>query len=893
MIETLPSVQENDDCFEVDNVTENKNNYDKIQLFMDYSKTKFGCLVYEKNLCLLHILPQDMELTKNIELLTEINDDEEDPSLQFDNNKFTKDINLLIENILIQFNPETIIISSRFDEICYDVLVKKFKEKHLNIEIRSFAPIKENDNLGNIKILDNVSDKIFYSIINDKNKNNELIQNCIKSWIEYNNESNEINATANDSISFNMTSSKNIKNSNNQFNIQLKFLKYISLNDRVLVDENTIHSLRILPSIRKFGSDNLVTKGYFSLLELLDRTHLKSSKTMLRSWILSPSCSSEVLEKRYNFLDILLSTENNSVFDGLQMTFKKYSDMNNILLKLKSGSLTIYNWRKLNENFQYGIILYKELCELDYLNLEIDEDLKQLSDFDITDELTELSAYICNVIDFDESKDIDDIYIREGLFPEFDSLRETYNNLEDILSSIVMEVEEHVQNNFEVEFSQSKTYFNAVYIPQIGFLITIDLNDISPLIQKITSSWEQIFQTETNCYFKNEQTNTLDNEIGDIYCQIEDLKLDILLKLQQYVTTKHDLLITFGSIITKIDVYLSLAVVSDELNYVKPTLVTNSNDLIIKKGRHPLFETILPHYIANDFLLEGGTLLNIENCDANNGSWIDENAKRLAIVTGANASGKSVFMSQVGLIVYLAHIGCFVPAESARIGIVDMILSNIETKESISNNHSSFELDNIQMMKNLSVMTERSLILMDEFGKGTGVIEGPSLFGGILSYLKNRPDCPRVICCSHYHELFKEGIISPNSEGLKFYTTEIILNSDKIDKLNENMDKENRGITFLYRIKEGICNNSFGIYCASICGIAEEIIERATFLKRHTENGNDIMELFSSISKQDEITFDNNQSILKRFLSWDIDLESTSSSDELKTKLASLISSNI
>ncbi len=176
---------------------------------------------------------------------------------------------------------------------------------------------------------------------------------------------------------------------------------------------------------------------------------------------------------------------------------------------------------------------------------------------------------------------------------------------------------------------------------------------------------------------------------------------------------------------------LSFAQVARKNNYVKP-IVTEDNVLEIHQGRHPLLEQCADILIPND------TELNIE--------------KRLILLTGANSSGKSVYLKQVALIVYMAHIGSFVPAQSARIGLTDKILTRIATRESVSKNSSAFMIDLQQTNIALLNSTSKSLVLLDEFGKGTTSLDGIGLFCAVVeSFTSRGQECPKVIAATHFH----------------------------------------------------------------------------------------------------------------------------------------------
>lgn len=199
-----------------------------------------------------------------------------------------------------------------------------------------------------------------------------------------------------------------------------------------------------------------------------------------------------------------------------------------------------------------------------------------------------------------------------------------------------------------------------------------------------------------------------------------------------------------------------------------------------------------------------------------------------------------------GLLVYMAQIGCFTPALKAEIGIVDKIFTRIRTQESISKMQSSFEIDSEQISKALALCTDRSLLLIDEYGKGTDIIDGPALFGAIVLYLSKKIDCPRTIACTHFHELFRADVLSTEIPGVSFFQTDI-LQPEGVN-LTKNIPDDKLGITFLFKIKKGISTKSLGIYCAKVCGMKKEILERACQLNERLVKGLDLYDEFQMIT---------------------------------------------
>lgn len=208
----------------------------------------------------------------------------------------------------------------------------------------------------------------------------------------------------------------------------------------------------------------------------------------------------------------------------------------------------------------------------------------------------------------------------------------------------------------------------------------------------------------------------------------------------------------------------------------------------ITQGRHLLQEQSVDAFIPNDCHM--GEIKSM-------------------IITGANSSGKSVYMKQIGLIVFMAQIGCFVPANEAVIGIVDGIYTRIRTRESVSSDESSFAIDLRQIDKALDAATPKSLILIDEFGKGTLAVDGASLLVGVIRYLCETSN-PRCVIVTHMHEIFAANLIQDLPIGL--FSMQLYIEKGRV--------------CFLYHLKEGISDDSGGIECAIRAGLPPELVQR-------------------------------------------------------------------
>lgn len=295
--------------------------------------------------------------------------------------------------------------------------------------------------------------------------------------------------------------------------------------------------------------------------------------------------------------------------------------------------------------------------------------------------------------------------------------------------------------------------------------------------------------------------------------------------------------------------------------------MTIANIIHIKGGRHPLQELAVPSYIANDCLIAGG-LGDGEDDDGVSlqfpGSASVQQSVEIPstlIMTGPNYSGKSVYLKQNALIVYMAHIGSFVPADKATIGLTDKILTRIATRESISRNQSAFMIDLQQVALATILSTRRSLVIIDEFGKGTNSVDGAGLACGVFEYfLSLGPHRPKVLGATHFHEIFESGFLDQRTE-LAFGHMEV-----RVDANTEVVEDQ---ITYLYNFVSGRSISSFGTCCAILNGIDATIVERADELILLAAQGEDLIAACAKISPGETTDLEDAENIARQLLKQD------------------------
>ncbi|MBP3370326.1 MAG: DNA mismatch repair protein MutS, partial [Clostridia bacterium] len=274
--------------------------------------------------------------------------------------------------------------------------------------------------------------------------------------------------------------------------------------------------------------------------------------------------------------------------------------------------------------------------------------------------------------------------------------------------------------------------------------------------------------------------------------RLNSLEYEIFCELRDYVASASGRLQKVAAILAKLDVYGSLATVAVKNKYVRPE-VDKSDVIVIKDGRHPVVE----QFVKDSYFVPN---------DAN----LDTDRNRLMLITGPNMAGKSTYMRQVAIIVVMAQIGSFVPANDARIGIIDKLFTRVGASDDLASGQSTFMLEMNEVAYILRNATRKSLIIYDEVGRGTSTFDGMSIARAIVEYTNSRKIGAKTMFATHYHELT---VMEDEFEGL----------------VNYNVAAKKRGdnITFLRKIIKGSTDDSYGIEVAKLAGIPNEVIKRA------------------------------------------------------------------
>jgi DNA mismatch repair protein MSH5 len=346
-----------------------------------------------------------------------------------------------------------------------------------------------------------------------------------------------------------------------------------------------------------------------------------------------------------------------------------------------------------------------------------------------------------------------------------------------------------------------------------------------------------------------------------------DREVEIIHGLAGKVLEHEEPLLLASDMCGEFDAIHALALGAEKYDWHVPQMV-EASIIHIEEGRHPLQELVVPAFIPNPCHLFTGTS---DIRAAQDGS------PQALVLTGPNHSGKSVYLKQTAIIVYLAHIGSFVPAVQATVGLTESILTCMSPRESMSGGESAFARDMKQAALSTKSSTPRSLVLIDEFGKGTNGDDGAGLLAALLDYyLSLGPKCPRLLAATHFHEVFECGYLE-NHNGLR------------IAHMNVRMDWDaslvDDQVTFLFNLEYGHSTSSFGGRCAALNGVPSAVVERAENISKLLARNEDLSAVCARLSREEEEQLGKAEMTARLFLSETFgDQDEADSSEEEHTR---------
>lgn len=527
------------------------------------------------------------------------------------------------------------------------------------------------------------------------------------------------------------------------------------------IDLSTKRNLELTETMRE-------KKKKGSLLWVLDDTRTSMGARLLRHFIDRPLASYILINERLNAVEELFS--GHFMRDGIRETLSGVNDIERLASKISFKSangrdlVSLKNSLKCIPALKETIIqsqakmLQQICCELDPL-----EDVTSILDMAIVDDppFTVREGGI----------------IKDGYHDGLTELRRAMREGKDWIAQVEQEEKEKTGiKNLKVGYNKVFGYFLEV---------TKSYQNLVPdyFIRKQTLANCERYITPKLKEIENVVLGAEEKSVAleyEIFCQVRDVVYDNMLRIQKTARA-----------VAKLDFLQSLANVAYKNNYTKP-IITNDGIISIKNGRHPVVEKMLTDslFVPND------TLLNLSS-------------DNFAIITGPNMAGKSTYMRQVALIVLMAHLGSFVPADSAAITIVDKIFTRVGASDDLASGQSTFMVEMNEVSNILKNATENSLLILDEIGRGTSTFDGLSIAWSVVEYITKKIGA-KTLFATHYHELT---VLEERLKGVKNYSIAV--------------KKRGDDITFLRKIVDGGTDDSFGIQVAKIAGVPSEVIRRA------------------------------------------------------------------
>jgi len=549
----------------------------------------------------------------------------------------------------------------------------------------------------------------------------------------------------------------------------ISVINRISEDNYVWMDRFTIRNLELYNST----SVNAVT-----LLDVIDKTISPMGGRLLKRWLALPLKDINRIKKRHDIVKYLI--DNDDFFELATYQIKQISDIERLVSKVATGKV---NPREvvLLKNSLNAIIPIKEAAEKSN-NESLQIIGEQLQNCNT------LREKISKTLNEDAPVNINKgNAIAQGVSTELDELRNISTSGKDYLDAmLVREIERTGITSLKIAFNNVFGYYIEVRNSHKD-KVPEDWIRKQTLVNAERYITEELKQYETKILGAEEKIGKLEHEL---FAELISNLLDYIQPIQLN-----------AQLIAQIDCLLSFAELAKYNNYVRPQ-IDESTDLEIKNGRHPVIEKQLPigeEYIANDVVL-------------------NRNLQQIIMITGPNMSGKSAILRQTALIVLLAQMGSYVPAQNARIGMVDKIFTRVGASDNISMGESTFMVEMNETASILNNISERSLVLLDEIGRGTSTYDGISIAWAIAEYLHEHPSKAKTLFATHYHEL--------NDMKNTF---------ERVKNFNVSVKELKDKVIFLRKLVSGGSEHSFGIYVAKLAGMPTSVIHRASKMLKQLE----------------------------------------------------------
>ncbi len=558
----------------------------------------------------------------------------------------------------------------------------------------------------------------------------------------------------------------------------------------VRLDKFTVRSLELVGTMQEGGK---------SLLDVIDHTVSPMGSRLLRRWVVFPLKEEKAINDRLDIVEYFFRDPDfrQTIDEWLQ----QIGDLERIVSKVATGRVSPREMVQMKRALQ-AIKPIKEACSVLGGSLTAGQSVALQSAAEVPPSLLHIGERLalCEEIRDRIEREVQNDppqlvakggVIRDGVNSELDELRQIAYSGKDYLLQI------QDREAQETGIQSLKIGYNNVF----GYYLEVR----NTYKDKVPAEWVRK-QTLANAerYITQELKEYEEKILGaeDKILSLEQrLFNELIVAAQEFIPQIQQ----NANIIAHLDCLLSAAKTAQENHYVRPQ-ISSEGVIDIRQGRHPVIETQLPigeRYVPNDIML-------------------DQERQQIVIITGPNMAGKSALLRQTALIVLLAQIGSFVPAESAKIGLVDKIFTRVGASDSISTGESTFMVEMTEASNILNNVTPKSLVLFDELGRGTSTYDGISIAWAIVEYLHEQPRAQaRTLFATHYHEL-----------------NEMEKNFKRIKNYNVSVKEVDGKVIFLRKLERGGSEHSFGIHVAEIAGMPKSIVKRANVILKELESDN-------------------------------------------------------
>ena len=557
----------------------------------------------------------------------------------------------------------------------------------------------------------------------------------------------------------------------------------------IWMDRFTVRNLELYHA----SSHNAVT-----LLDVIDKTISPMGGRLLKRWLALPLKDVKKIQHRHELVKHFI--ENDSFSETIKFQLHQISDIERLVSKVATGKISPRELVLLKNSLKAILPVKKEA--LTSKNTSVNKLGNEI--LDCAEVILKIDTALFDEAPVNINKGN---AIANGVSEELDELRAISTSGKEYLDNML------ARESKKTAIPSLKIAFNNVF----GYYIEVR----NTHKDKVPEEWIRK-QTLVNAErYITEELKEYETKILGAEEKIQELERQLFLRLIQEIIEFIEPIQQNAKIIAQIDCLLSFAVLAISNNYIRP-IVDQSTEIEIKNGRHPVIEKQLPigeEYIANDVVL-------------------NRSQQQIIMITGPNMSGKSAILRQTALIVLLAQMGSYVPAQNARIGVVDKIFTRVGASDNISMGESTFMVEMNETASILNNISDRSLVLLDEIGRGTSTYDGISIAWAIAEYLHEHPSRAKTLFATHYHEL-----------------NEMTVTFERIKNFNVSVKELKDTIVFLRKLVSGGSNHSFGIHVAKLAGMPNQVIHRASKILKQLEKNQTSEEVKETLKEvqQDEM----------------------------------------